>query len=107
VTAEPALAAVFTFNWLSASGVVHPGRDHGGALPGRRPELRSPHGTAKQLAFPMLTIASMLALAYLMNYSGMTTTLGLAFAATGGASLFSSLLMVGVFLTEATYPRTR
>ena len=39
--------------------------------------------TFAQLAKPMLTIASMLALAYLMNYSGMTSTLGIALAATG------------------------
>ena len=49
----------------------------------------------------MLTIASMLGLAYLMNYSGMTSTLGLALAATGGAFPFFSAVVgwLGVFLT--------
>ena len=49
----------------------------------------------------MLTIASMLGLAYLMNYSGMTSTLGLALAATGRAFPFFSAVVgwLGVFLT--------
>ena len=43
----------------------------------------------------------MLALAYLMNYSGMTSTLGLALAATGAAFPFFSAVVgwLGVFLT--------
>lgn len=58
-------------------------------------------GTAKQLAFSMLTIYSVLGLAFLMNYCGATATLGLAFAATGVLfPFFSSLLgWMGVFLT--------
>ena len=57
--------------------------------------------TAVQLKFSLLTMASVLALAFLMNFSGATTTLGLAFAATGVAfPFFSSLLgWLGVFLT--------
>jgi len=57
--------------------------------------------TCKQLALPELTIASVLALAFLMNYCGATVTLGLAFAATGALfPFFSSLLgWLGVFLT--------
>ena len=49
----------------------------------------------------MLTIASMLGLAYLMNYSGMTSTLGLALATTGSAFPFFSAVVgwLGVFLT--------
>ena len=49
----------------------------------------------------MVTIASMLALAYLMNYSGMTSTLGLALAATGPAFPFFGAVVgwLGVFLT--------
>jgi lactate permease len=56
--------------------------------------------SAKQLAFPFLTIAAVLGLAFLMNYSGATTTLGLAFAATGRAFPFFSPLLgwLGVFL---------
>jgi lactate permease len=55
----------------------------------------------RQLALAEMTIAATLALAYLMNYSGATATLGLAFAATGILfPFFSSLLgWLGVFLT--------
>lgn len=58
-------------------------------------------GTVKQLLLSELTIASVLALAFLMNYSGATATLGLAFAATGVLfPFFSSMLgWLGVFLT--------
>jgi len=57
--------------------------------------------TFRQLSYAMLTIASMLGLAYLMNYSGMTSTLGLALAASGGAFPFFSAVVgwMGVFLT--------
>jgi len=57
--------------------------------------------TFKQLKFALLTIASMLGLAYLMNYSGMTSTLGLALAGTGPAFPFFSAIVgwLGVFLT--------
>lgn len=57
--------------------------------------------TVSQLGKPVLTVASVLGLAFLMNYSGATGTLGLAFAATGAAfPLFSALLgWLGVFLT--------
>jgi lactate permease len=57
--------------------------------------------TFRQLAFSLLTIASVLGLAFLMNYSGATATLGLAFAATGALFPFFSALLgwLGVFLT--------
>jgi lactate permease len=57
--------------------------------------------TAKQLMFAELTIATVLGLAFLMNYSGSTATLGLAFAATGAAFPFFSAILgwLGVFLT--------
>jgi lactate permease len=56
---------------------------------------------ARKLIFPTITVAAMLAMAYLMNYSGATGTLGLAFSATGRAFPFFSPLMgwLGVFLT--------
>ncbi len=55
----------------------------------------------KQLSLPLLTIASVLGLAFLMNYAGMTSTLGLAFAATGTLFPFFSAMLgwIGVFLT--------
>ena len=57
--------------------------------------------TVKQLALAEMTIAAVLALAFLMNYSGATATLGLAFAATGVLFPFFSALLgwLGVFLT--------
>jgi lactate permease len=57
--------------------------------------------TVVQLRFPIVTIAMIVGLAYLMNYSGMSSTLGLAFAQTGHFfPLFSPVIgWLGVFLT--------
>jgi lactate permease len=52
-----------------------------GAGPGT--QLRVYGRTLKQLALAIVTIAMILALAYVMNYSDATSTLGLAFAGTG------------------------
>ena len=56
---------------------------------------------AIQMAKPALTISSVLALSFLMNYSGATMTLGLAFATTGALFPFFSAILgwLGVFLT--------
>jgi len=104
VPAPAPYAARYAFQWLAAAGtacllaclmtaVVLRAR---AALLGK--VLRD---TAGQLAKPVLTVASVLALAFLMNYSGATATLGLAFAATGAAFPFFSALLgwLGVFLT--------
>jgi lactate permease len=101
---ESPYAAVFTLNWLTASGTacfiatilaaiflgVGPRRLGGIYV-----------ATFRQLSYAMLTIASMLGLAYVMNYSGMTSTLGLALAGTGGAFPFFGAVVgwLGVFLT--------
>ncbi|HYM10731.1 MAG TPA: lactate permease LctP family transporter [Bryobacterales bacterium] len=97
-------AAVFTFNWLSAAGTSCFFAAAVAALAlGMSPKKFASLfiSTNRQLALPMLTIASVLGLAFLMNYAGMTYTLGLAFAATGAAfPFFSSILgWLGVFLT--------
>jgi lactate permease len=105
VTAAPSpYAAVFTLNWLSASGTACFLATLVAALvlrvsPGKVVELYT--ATFNQLKFAMLTIASMLGLAYLMNYSGMTSTLGLALATTGVLFPFFSAVVgwLGVFLT--------
>ncbi|MGR6116731.1 lactate permease LctP family transporter [Aeribacillus composti] len=57
--------------------------------------------TSKELVSPVLTICSVLAFAYICTYSGMSSTLGLAFASTGKVfPLFSPVLgWLGVFLT--------
>ena len=105
VTAKPApYAAVFTFNWLSASGTACFIAILAAALflrvgPSRLAGIYV--ATFRQLSKAMVTIASMLALAYVMNYSGMTSTLGLALAGTGPAFPFFSAMVgwMGVFLT--------
>jgi len=57
--------------------------------------------TCRQLFLPMVTIAAVLGLAFLMNYSGATVTLGLAFGATGVLFPYFSAMLgwLGVFLT--------
>lgn len=105
VTASPSpYGAVFTANWLSASGTACMLATIVAALllgiaPGR--VVKAYTDTFRQLSFAMITIASMLGLAYLMNYSGMTSTLGLALASTGTAFPFFSAVVgwMGVFLT--------
>jgi lactate permease len=105
VSPEPApYAAIFTFNWLSASGsACFLAAIAAAFVLGVRPKrfVGIYVATMKQMAFAMLTIALMLGLAYLMNYSGMTSTLGLALAATGFAFPFFSAVVgwLGVFLT--------
>ncbi len=78
--------ALYQTNWLSAAGTLILIADIVSLLvlrvgPGRA--LRIYGQTLNQLKWAILTIASILGLAYLFNYSGMTYTLGLAFAATG------------------------
>jgi lactate permease len=105
VTATPQpYAAVFNLNWLAAAGTsCFIAAALASLVLGMPPKKFAAVfvATLRQLAFPMLTIASVLALAFLMNYSGMTSTLGLAFAATGAAFPFVSALLgwMGVFLT--------
>ncbi|WP_315792577.1 lactate permease LctP family transporter [Paenibacillus sp. BIC5C1] len=57
--------------------------------------------TIKELKAPILTICAVLAFAYISNYSGMSSTLGIAFASTNTLfPLFSPVLgWLGVFLT--------
>ncbi|HYM23470.1 MAG TPA: lactate permease LctP family transporter, partial [Vicinamibacterales bacterium] len=102
-TASP-YAAVFTLNWLTASGTAcFVATLLAAAFLRVRPKqvVQLYVATFKQLAFAILTIAEMLGLAYLMNYAGMTSTLGLALAASGAAFPFFSAVVgwLGVFLT--------
>jgi lactate permease len=105
VTLSPApYAAVYTLNWLSSAGTACFLAAIASALLLRVSPRRFAgvyQATFGQLAKSMLTIASMLALAYLMNYSGMTSTLGIALAATGSTFPFFSAILgwLGVFLT--------
>jgi lactate permease len=105
VTARAApYAAVYELNWLSAAGTACFLASIATAILLRvRPRRFAGvyNATFKQLAMPMMTMACMLGLAYLMNYSGMTSTLGLALATTGVAFPFFSAVLgwLGVFLT--------
>jgi len=105
VVAKPSpYGALFELNWLSASGTACLLATLASALVLRvRPSavVKAYVDTFKQLKLALLTIASMLGLAYLMNYSGMTSTLGLALAATGWSFPFFSAIVgwLGVFLT--------
>ncbi len=97
-------AANFTFNWLAAAGSACALATIASAL-----VLRVSVGAyfgllwkvLKQMAFSLLTIAAVLGLAYVMNYSGATVTLGEAFAKTGAFFPYFSAMLgwLGVFLT--------
>ena len=105
LTAEPSpYPAVYNFQWLSGAGTSCFLAAFTAALvlglsPARFAAIV--RAVLKQLSMPLLTIASVLAVAYVMNYAGMTTTLGLAFAATGALFPFFSAMLgwTGVFLT--------
>lgn len=102
-TAGP-YAARYSFNFLTASGTACFVAALASALLlglGLGGFFKTVVTTAKQLALSMLTIASVLALAFLMNYCGATATMGIAFAATGALFPFFSALIgwLGVFLT--------
>ncbi len=105
VVAQPtAYGAVFNFSWLSASGTSCLMATIFAAMAvGMSPAgyFRTVAHTAKQLALAELTLAAVLGLAYVMNYSGATATLGLAFATTGVVFPFFSALLgwMAVFLT--------
>lgn len=102
--AETPYAAIYKLSWLSASGTACLLAVLLSALVLRVPVpvmRKVVSTTAQQLAKPTLTVCSVLGLAFLMNYSGATGTLGLAFAATGAAFPFFSAMLgwLGVFLT--------
>jgi lactate permease len=101
---EPLTSLTFTFNWLPAAGTlllisglitmavlkVSPGRS-----------LKVFGGSLDQLKWAILTVASVLALAYVMNQSGQTITLGLWAAGAGDFFAFLSSLIgwLGVAVT--------
>ena len=99
-----ALPHIFKFNYLSASGtaillsaiVAIP-------LTGLRfgDGIKIFLSTLKQLRFPILTIASVLAFAYLVNDSGITITIAQALAGTGLLFPFFAPFLgwIGVFIT--------
>lgn len=96
--------AIFRLEWLAAPGTACLiACLLAAALLGMSADafLRVLAKTFRQMFLSLVTIASVLALAFLMNYSGATATLGLAFAATGILFPFFSAILgwLGVFLT--------
>lgn len=87
VVAHPtAETAVFTFNWLSATGTgILVAASLAGLLMGLSPIdlVRSFFRTLFNIRFAIITIAAMMAIGYITRYCGLDATLGLAFARTG------------------------
>jgi L-lactate transport len=97
-------AAEYVFNWASASGTACFLASLIAAMfLGMTPRKFAAVflATIRQLGVSLATIAAVLGLAFLMNYSGATGTLGLAFAETGRLFPFFGALLgwLGVFLT--------
>ncbi|MBQ7457191.1 MAG: lactate permease LctP family transporter [Desulfovibrio sp.] len=105
VAKDTIYAAKYTINWLSAGGtaILLAGLVSVPLMPnyGYAKAIRCLISTIRQLILPIATIAMILGLAYLMNYSGMSSTLGLAFTLTGSFFPFFAPLLgwLGVFLT--------
>jgi len=97
-------AAVFTFNFLSAAGTailfawLFSIAVMGASL---STAARVAGYTLRTLMWPIITIATILGFAYIMNFSGMAITLGTAFATSGAVFPFFAALLgwVGVFMT--------
>src|SRR5947208_3516510 len=105
VVAKPtAEAAIFSFNWMSATGSgiflasIVAGLVMGYSL---RELLRVYWKTLKLVRFSLLTIAAMMAIGFTTRYSGMDATLGLAVARNGFLYPFFGTLLgwIGVALT--------
>ena len=96
--------AVFTFNWLSATGTsLFLTAIVAGLLLGLKPLnlLKIFGGTLKRVKLSLLTIAAMLGLSFTTRYAGLDATMGLAFASSGVLFPFFSPLLgwLGVALT--------
>ena len=105
VVAKPTLyKATYQLNLLSASGTACMFAALLSALLLRmapRAFARLLLSVGRQLFLPTVTVAAVVAMAFVMNYCGATGTLGLAFAASGALFPFFSPLLgwMGVFLT--------
>jgi lactate permease len=89
-------AAIFTFNWLTATGTgilaaaILAGLFMGLSIPAL---ARAFVRTLINLRFTIVTIAAMLAIGYITRYCGLDATLGLAFARTGALYPFFGTLI--------------
>ena len=90
---KPVTSTVYTFPWLSSPGTLLLICGIITALVYRMSPARAAGefvATAVKLRFAFLTVASVLALAYVMNISGQTITIGTWIAGTGAAFAFLS-----------------
>jgi lactate permease len=105
VVAKPTpYAAKFTLNLFSISGTACMFAALGSSLVLQMPVTETTRiivATARQMFHTFITISGVVAMAFLMNYSGATVTLALALAATGNVFPFFSPLLgwLGVFLS--------
>ena len=101
---KPLSAATFNFNLFSAAGSVLLVAGVLTALIYLVSPVEAARSLVKvvvQFRFTILTVVAVLALAYVMNFSGQTVTLGLALAATGAFFAFLSPVVgwIGVAVT--------
>lgn len=92
----PVTATVYNFQWLSSPGTLLLICGFITALVYRVPlgrALRELVDTAVKLRWAFLTVAAVLALAYVMNLSGQTITIGTWIAGTGAAFAFLSPIL--------------
>ncbi|WP_433320501.1 L-lactate permease [Micromonospora chersina] len=101
---KPLSSVTFTLNWLPAAGTLMILAGLLTALvlrvsAGRA--LRAYGRTYVELRYAIVTVMAVLALAYVMNQSGQTNTLGAFLAAAGGAFVFLSAILgwIGVAVT--------
>lgn len=103
-TGEPLSLTEFTFDWLTSAGSILLIAGAFTVLVLRlswRAAGRAYAETLQQLRTAMITVTTVLAIAYVMNLSGQTATMGLLLAGTGG--LFSALSpLLGWFGTAVT-----
>ena len=97
-------AAVYTLNWLTATGSgILVAAVISGLIMGFTPwkMVQTYWRTIVRVRFSLLTIAAMLSLGYLTRYSGLDATMGLAFARTGVLYPFFGTMLgwLGVALT--------
>jgi lactate permease len=93
---KPVTSTVYTFPWLSSPGTLLLICGIVTALVYRLSPARAAGefvATAVKLRFAFLTVASVLALAYVMNISGQTITIGTWIAGTGAAFAFLSPIL--------------
>ncbi len=103
-TGKPPSAVTFAFNWLPAAGtlLLISGLITMAALRlAPRAAVAAYVHTLDQLKWAILTVAAVLALAYVMNFSGQTITIGQWIAGTGGFFAFLAPVLgwLGVAVT--------